>query len=198
MLVRIVSLALLLWLPASSGAADAGGSFAVKGVGLSKCSDFVKAIQDKNTETISSYVGWVAGFITASNQHSAETFDLTPWQNLRTLTAALVGHCDKNADRRFGEAVVRMAATLRADRLLERSDLIAIDHEGRKHYVYKETMRRAQAALGDLGLYSGDVTGEFDTDTRAALETFQTEEKLPVSGLPDQQTLYTLFRKSEG
>jgi hypothetical protein len=188
----------LLILPVGVMAADEGGAFAVKGVGLTKCSDFVTAARDKKPEQVSMYVGWVGGFITGSNLNKSATFDLTPWQNMRTLTSALMAFCDKNADMRFAEASVRMAAALNKDRLVSRSDLIPIQHEGNTHYVYEEALRRAQAVLAQRGLYTGEIDGKFGKGTRGALEAFQKENKLPESGLPDQQTLFTLFKSDPG
>ncbi len=191
---RTIALALLAALYLTGArAADPGGSFAVKGQGLTTCADFVKAVKDRDMEKIAGYVGWVSGFITASNQHTPQTFDLTPWQNVRTLTAALANYCDNNADTRFAAAAVRLGASLHRDRLSERSDLVSIEHGGATHYVYRETLRRAQAALSEKGLYSGSLDGEFGKATRAALEKFQANANLPVNGLPDQRTLLGLF-----
>ena len=176
-------------------AMDSGGSFAIKGVGLSKCATFVEKVKQKEEAALARYVGWIAGFLTASNQHVTATFDLTPWQNIRTLTLALVNHCDRNADMRFGEAVVRMAASLHANRLTEKSELIPIEREGKKHYVYKETVNRMQARLAELGLYTGDINGEFNDATKQALVTFQTENKLEATGMPQQKTMFELLRK---
>jgi len=178
-------------------AADEEGAFAVKGVGLTKCSDFVKAAKEQDREVVSQYVSWLAGFITASNQHMAETFDLTPWQNVRTLSSLLAAYCDRNADLRFVAAAARLTNALRADRLATPSELLPIEHEGKTHYMYQEGMRRTQARLAELGLYSGDLDGAYGEATRAALEAFQKERELPVNGLPDQRTLMILFRKQE-
>lgn len=188
----------LLVVPQAVMAADENGAFAVKGLGLTKCSEFVAAVKEKNKEKASSYVGWVGGFITGSNQNAELTFDLTPWQNVRTVTSALFAFCDTNADMRFGEAAARMTAALRKDRLVSRSELIPIEHDGNTAYVYKEAIRRAQAALAERGIFTGDITGEFDGATRSALETFQKENKIPESGLPDQRTLFMLFRPAQG
>ena len=133
--------------------------------------------------------------MTASNQHLKDNFDITPWQNIRTLTLALVNHCDKNADMRFGEAVVRMTGSLYNDRLASKSELMPIEHEGKKHYVYKESMRRTQAKLSELGLYTGDINGEFNDATQEAIKTFQAEHKLKETGMPDQNTVFQLLRK---
>ena len=178
-------------------AADPSGSFAVKGVGLSKCSAFVEAVKSKEANTFSRYVGWLSGYLSASNQHTSNTFDLTPWQNIRTLTLALVNHCDRNADMRFAEAAVRMAASLTSERLSEKSELLPVEHEGKKHYLYKEAVRRTQAKLSELGMYTGDMTGEFNEATKQAVTTFQTERKISATGLPDQKTMFELMRKTK-
>ena len=176
-------------------AMDAAGSFAVKGVGLSKCSAFVEVAKGQDQGALARYVGWIGGFVTASNQHLKDNFDITPWQNMRTLTLALVNHCDKNADMRFGEAVVRMTGSLYKDRLTSKSELIPIEHEGKQHYVYKESIRRTQAKLSELGLYSGDIDGDFNEATKTAIKTFQAERKLPETGMPDQNTVFQLLLK---
>ena len=121
MKLRNLAFIATLLLPVTQAlATDSSGSFAVKGVGLSKCSAFVDAAKGDDKTILSRYVGWIAGFLTASNQHVTATFDLTPWQNIRSVTLALVNHCDRNADMRFGEAVVRMTAALHADRITAR------------------------------------------------------------------------------
>ena len=189
----------LLAATGAAQAADADGSFAVKGVGLTKCSDFVQAARDKNTEMIARYVSWLSGFLTASNQHMDETFDLTPWQNVRTLSGLLAGYCDQNADLRFVAAAARLTNALTKDRLVTPSELLPIEYEGKTHYMYTEGMRRTQARLAELGLYSGALDGVFGDGTRNALESFQKDNDLPVNGMPDQRTLLMLFRtKNEG
>ena len=194
---NLAFIATLLFPLTQAMATDSAGSFAVKGVGLSKCSTFVDIAKSDDKTKLSRYVGWIAGFITASNQHVTATFDLTPWQNIRSLTVALINHCDRNADMRFGEAVVRMTAALHADRITQKTELIAVEHDGKKHYIYKESVRRLQAKLTELGMYTGDVNGEFNDATRQALKTFQSEhkDKIEPTGVPDQKTMFELQRK---
>ena len=61
-------------------AADADGRFAVKSAGGTKCSQFVEFVDARNPAQIALYVGWVAGYISASNQLEPDTFDLASWQ----------------------------------------------------------------------------------------------------------------------
>ena len=90
-----------------------------------------------------------------------------------------------------------MAASLVPDRLNEKSELTAIEHEGKQHYVYKEMIRRTQTQLSELGMFSGEVDGEFNDATKQAVVAFQSDRKLPATGLPDQKTMFELMRKSE-
>lgn len=176
-------------------AADADGSFAVKDIGLTRCTDFTDAVKAKDEGQVARYVGWLGGFLTATNQRVPETFDLTPWQNSRTLTAYLVNHCGKNPDLRFSAAVVQLSAALHDDRLRKKTDLVPLEHEGQTHYVYREALLRTQAALADLGMYSGNLDGEFGEQTRNALKAYQAQKSLPDTGLPDQETLFRLLQR---
>jgi hypothetical protein len=56
-------------------------------------------------------------------------------------------------------------------------------------------IRSVQAALRRLGLYSGQVDGILGPDTQRAVEDYQVENKLPVTGQPDQRlnTLLGVF-----
>jgi len=196
MIARATGLVIALLLHASmAGAADNGGSFAVKDVGLSRCADYTDAVKTKNEAQMGRYVGWLGGFLTAANQRLPETFDLTPWQNSRTLAVYLANHCGKNPELRFGAAVVQLSAALHEDRLREKSDLIPIEHGGQTHFVYREALRRTQAALADLGMYSGNLDGTFNEATRTALKAYQAQKSLPDTGMPDQDTLFRLLQQ---
>lgn len=196
MIARALFLAFAVALPgAPAMAADAAGSFAVKDVGLARCETFTDAVKAKDEGKVARYVGWLGGFLTATNQRVPETFDLTPWQNSRTLTAYLANHCGKNPDLRFGAAVVQLSTALHEDRLREKTDLVPIEHDGQTHYVYREALLRAQAALADLGMYSGNLDGNFGEQTRTALKAFQAQKALPDTGLPDQETLFRLLQR---
>jgi Putative peptidoglycan binding domain len=48
-------------------------------------------------------------------------------------------------------------------------------------------IRSVQASLRRLGIYSGQVDGILGPDTQRALEDYQVENKLPVTGQPDQR-----------
>ena len=58
--------------------------------------------------------------------------------------------------------------------------------------VVKEDLSGIQARLTNLGYAAGPVDGIYGRNTRSALALLQHEEDLPVSGLPDPDTLSTL------
>jgi peptidoglycan hydrolase-like protein with peptidoglycan-binding domain len=50
-----------------------------------------------------------------------------------------------------------------------------------------DEIRAVQAALRRLGIYSGQVDGILGADTQRAVEDYQVENKLPVTGQADQR-----------
>jgi hypothetical protein len=59
---------------------------------------------------------------------------------------------------------------------------------GRYNFQFSDNeIRSVQAALRRLGIYSGQVDGILGPDTQRAVEDYQVENKLPVTGQPDQR-----------
>jgi Putative peptidoglycan binding domain len=59
---------------------------------------------------------------------------------------------------------------------------------GRYNFQFSDhEIRSVQAALRRLGIYSGQVDGILGPDTRRAVEDYQVENKLPITGQPDQR-----------
>src|SRR6516162_8583091 len=54
------------------------------------------------------------------------------------------------------------------------------------------TVQEAQQELKEQGYYFGQVNGEKDADTIAAIRRFQIRSGLPITGELDEQTLRTL------
>jgi peptidoglycan hydrolase-like protein with peptidoglycan-binding domain len=58
--------------------------------------------------------------------------------------------------------------------------------------VDKQVVRDVEVALDKAGYYVGNVDGEFTADTRNAVESFQRDSALPVTGTITPQVLKTL------
>lgn len=57
-------------------------------------------------------------------------------------------------------------------------------------------IRRLQTMLSQGGVYKGTPSGSFDATTRQAIRQFQSEQQIPVDGMPGPRTLLHLYRAS--
>jgi hypothetical protein len=179
--------------PAGEAAASAEGGFAVKGNGAAPCSRFVEALEAKDAEFYV-FAGWIEGYLTAINQFSPETYDVAPWQSTEVLTMMMNAYCRQRPNDLFSAGVNRMAQALQAERLTRPSRLFKAENgSGASVPIYEAMMLRVQEALIAKGYLPAPADGAYGRQTRLALERFQRERSLPVSGLPDQRTLHQLF-----
>lgn len=192
--VYVLALCLLLICVNSSiSLAAAGGAFAIKYPGNQSCREFVAANRSSGAEN-ALFLGWLNGYLTGFNRYKEETVDVAPWQGLRLLTGLLLNHCQQNPSQTFLGAVDAMAAALFPNRLKANSELVTIEGEGKTLQLYRSILMRVQQSLAELGYYGRQIDGQFDDATRSALRAYQQDKAVPVTGLPDQETLYQLFR----
>ena len=178
-------------------AAAESGEYAVKGIGVDRCANYVKAAEAKSP-LLDVFAGWIEGHLTATNRYRPDTFDIAPWQTTRLLMALLFAHCQNNPDQRLFEAVQNLEEVLAKGRLRRKSEVVEIDTgEKRKLVLYHEVLKRAQQALIERGFLKGKADGQFGPKTRAALEAFQQSEGLRKTGLPDQETLFKLLLEKD-
>ncbi len=188
---NLTILSLLAWC-SPTPATDDNGQFAIKGMGLVTCERFVEA-RDAQSREYFQFGGWINGYLTATNRYEQQTFDVVPWQSTGLLAGWLARFCERNPDVPFVQAVAMMVNTLGKERLTTRSERVEAQIGETRVYIYESTLRLVQERLSERGHYEGAATGNFDTQTRAALERFQREAGLKPTGLPDQPTLAKLF-----
>ncbi len=175
-------------------AADELGRFAVRNAGMVTCQSFVDE-KVKKSAKFNLYMGWIDGYISAANQFTKDTYDLIPWGNTVFLAALLENHCKKNPEQRFYIAVNKLTGAMLQQRLKTQSKLIETSHKGKKSYIYRSTLQKVQEHLQNRDLYKGKVDGNFNTETRKSLESYQKSQNIAITGLPDQITLYKIFRE---
>jgi len=175
-------------------AADSSGSFAVRNAGMATCQSFVDE-KARPSARFNLYMGWIDGYISAANQFTKETYDLVPWGNTVFLAALIGNHCKENPEQRFYVAVNKLVSAMLDQRLKTQSELIETNYKGKKSYIYKSTLSEVQRYLKKEKLYSSKPDGAFGPGTRKALEAFQKSNGLAITGLPDQVTLYKIFRE---
>lgn len=173
-------------------AADSSGNFALRGVGLATCAQFLQASEERQ-ENVLLAGGWLEGYMTAINQLLPETFDIAPWQNTDTILALVKHNCERNRDQRFFAVVTAMVEFLAENRLKEQSDRVMAEAHGQRVAIYTKVLRDVQQELIDKGLLEGNADGQFGAKTQAALEEYQKRENIQVTGLPDQVTLWRLM-----
>jgi hypothetical protein len=187
---------LLLGLAAASpaAAADAQGQFAVKGVGQATCADFNRALAARSP-TLSAMLSWVAGYLTAANRYEPGTYDLIAWQDELYLVGTIRGFCEKNPDKPLAFMTRAMIRSLGPGRISAASPVVSVAIAGREQKLYASVVESAKRRLARAGLYRGRVDGQADAGFITAITAFQRAEKLPTTGLPDQETLFRLFSK---
>jgi hypothetical protein len=188
--LAIAAGALLVAAPAQ--AASAAGEFAAKGAGRVTCAAFTDA-RTRNVPEQGQYVAFVEGYLTAANRYEPATYDLAPWHNSGAIGAIVDQHCKANAADTLAVVALKLAGSLNSIRLLEASPLIEVKEGEARAVLYAAILKRAQAELKKKGLLSLEPDGVFNPETRAALQTFQTQIKLPPTGVPDGATLWFLL-----
>ncbi|MDH5545617.1 MAG: peptidoglycan-binding protein [Gammaproteobacteria bacterium] len=189
--IRLTIVLCCLSLISSAFAADSDGSYAVKGAGISSCGKFVSAAKNKK-DLYLVYGGWVEGYITASNQHLDQTFDLAPWQSTQLLLKIIESVCTQNTEQNLHQVLARISADMSRQRIAKGGKFVDID--GKRNYIFQEeVIERIKQALKNKGLYTGPVNGEYTSDLQKSLKQFQKNINQNQSGLPDQGTLLKLF-----
>lgn len=191
LLISLLTLSLLT----EAAAADKDNNFAIKGLAALPCATFVEE-RNKGSQLYSEALSWLTGFISAVNYLTADTYDLLPWQSPDLLSLLLANHCAANPEESFFHATDKLLGVLMEDRLQSVSDVVTVTVGEQSFSHYRSIINRLQSALIEGGyLKMKWPSGEYDTATVNAMKAFQEEKKLEVNGLPDQQTLFTLFTK---
>ena len=184
---------MLFMMPVIANGASKSGKFGARDAGRATCERYVAA-RSERAALYGLFLGWIAGYITAYNSLAEDTLDIAPWQNTELLAGLLNNHCKKNPQISFGRAVNTLVSSLKATRLQGGPENVEAKSGGRSITVYRAIMRRAQQRLAERGYYEGAIDGLYGKRSRDAFEAFQSGKGIAVTGLPDQETLFHLFR----
>jgi hypothetical protein len=176
-----------------AAAADKDGAFAIDGIGSQPCSRFSEAAAAKDDKSVITYISWMNGFISGHNLHTDGTFDVTPWQTTELLILKMQAFCQANPETPFAQGVGGLIGSLAPHRLQSASEKVSVRNRDKAVVLYRETLESIRLALGNKGYKVPARSNDFDETFAAALEAFQADTKVPVTGLPDQLTLNALF-----
>lgn len=173
--------------------ADASGEFAIKGAGQKTCQGFLTALEEQSPD-VALYGGWIEGYVTGVNQFQDGLFDLTAWQTTETLLSLMRSVCVQvDAETRFLDAFYELVSRSRQASLSNHSDASVLSNDGRSVIVYRDVLAMAKERLSSAGYDTQRGSADFGPQEIAAFEAYQRDNGLPLSGLPDQQTLFSLF-----
>lgn len=196
-MARAVGLCSLLGLLACEPAcaADAQGEYGIRGAGLVTCAVYERE-REARSPVYHVIAGWIDGYVTGTNQHAPDTYDIMSFESTEMLAAMISENCKKQPDARVFavlNAAIKQAAD---DRLRSPSTKVKVSLGERSVLLYEEVLRRLQQKLTGAGFYRGPIDGTFNDATREALGKYQASVKLDPTGFPDQVTLWRIFRSS--
>ena len=171
-----------------SQAADETGGFAIDGPGGMPCEIYMSL--DANHPGLRDLAGWMAGYYTAMNRTVDDTFDLTPWQSQSTLLGLMRQFCEQAPAANVAEGTHAIMNYLAPLRLTTFDEIVSQGPEGSTVTLYASTIAAASAKLTELGISVGTT----DLGLAQAIQNFQHQEGLEVTGVLDQRTLGRLFQ----
>ncbi|MDO9499034.1 peptidoglycan-binding protein [Falsiroseomonas sp.] len=193
--MQAAALALSLGCLAATGAAraaDSTGNYAVRGLGSASCQQFAAAV-DGNTPELRNYIAWMEGSLTGVNRLTPNLFDAVPFNSAGAVAATVLQACRQQPALQFNAALMRALERMQSVRVTTNSPWVEMTVGTNRVTLRAETLAGAQARLGALGLLTTPPDGRFSVATRDAIKRFQQIRRMPVTELPDPDTLLALM-----
>lgn len=190
--VRVGALTLLLG-SAPVHAADKNGRFATKGAGLATCGNML-AIAENSPSVLLRFAGWTAGYVSATNHITENTFDILQFETAETVFQYVYDYCQKHPELNFSIATANIVELMRATKLSQFTDFARV-HPASKFQYYQEIIEHIFAALVERGLLQYADDKPRPGQVIRALQAFQKAQELPQTGDADQITLVRLLRQ---
>lgn len=170
-------------------AADAAGKYAVRGAGGSPCATFLSALSAKNQPLIDQYASWLMGYVSAVNRLQAQTFDAMPTMRPGEMVALAAMTCKLEPKLTVELAAARGLNAVSALRAGQESPVVTLTSDGRTVQIRQQALTTLQRNLSARGMFTGAANGAASPALTVAIKAFQTQVKLPATGLPDLDTI---------
>ncbi|TXG83439.1 MAG: peptidoglycan-binding protein [Sphingomonadales bacterium] len=191
--MALLGLATLALDPNWANAVDSTGRYAVRGIGQTSCSQFLRTLPSSPTMA-QGVANWLAGYLSAMNRYERDTYDIAAWHDDLYLLELVRRTCARRPSLDVAAAAAEVGRSLQPSRVDAFSPVQSIaGSNGQTVRLYTVVIRRIQTALAGESLYTGPVDGAISARLLDAIGQFQRAHGLPVTGLPDQQTLFQLF-----
>lgn len=177
--------------------ADGAGQFSVRGAGGQPCSVWA-ALADSTDEVqrregILTLQSWLAGYITASNRLTGETYDAMPFLDIVNVLAIVLNECRANPAELAESTSARVLAAFSPTRVQAESPLVTVADTGAEKTYRQETIVAIQQKLIDGGYLAGEADGAMGAATAEALIAYQTETGLPATGELSVDTVFKIL-----
>lgn len=176
--------------------ADSNGLYGIRGAGLVTCSIYNQE-REIQSQVYHMLASWMDGYITATNQHSKDTYDIASFESTEFLAALVHEHCKMHPETIVFSIVSSLTRQFSKNKLDSPSKKIEIVIGDRHVLLYQEVIVRMLKKLSQLGFYQGEFKTEFNLSVQKAIQAYQTSINFKATGFPDQLTLWRLFFQSE-
>lgn len=180
-------------MPMASWAADAQHDYAVRGIGALQCSTFLNFDPKADFYRNIAVENWLLGYLTAENRLTPDTYDIMALQDPQIFPNIIAALCKANPDASIEAVVADLVKQFQPIKIDQASPLLTLTVGTNKVAIRKATFMLVEKALRDGKYYHGRADGTFGPDVQHALEKFQKDQKLPVTGLPDADTIIRLL-----
>jgi hypothetical protein len=187
----ILGVSLLLCVSTQASAADRAGNFSIRGLGSQPCGQ-VEASRGSGDDMYPVLRGWVNGYVTNVNATRDGVYDASGGLGIDTLMTLIGNVCRNQGDQSLIQSLQDVLTILQPAALSARPEPVEITAGGRTFSLPRETLEFVQRELAELGFYTSVVDGLYGPGTRRAIEDFQRDRGLAVTGLPNDELIVRL------
>ncbi|MFN3263190.1 MAG: peptidoglycan-binding domain-containing protein [Pikeienuella sp.] len=182
--------------PAPGRAADATGAYGARGAqGVMTCAQLQRVVAARGPELLA-LIAWIDGAVTGANMMLPNTFDLSPYRGSPVVQAMVIKRCGANPQSPVHAVLYQVLNTLAPFRSQTDGPMVAMSANGSNMAIAESAMRQVQQQLIERGfLPTRRVDGRYTEPVRKALREFQQANRLPLTELPDPETLERLGRR---
>lgn len=190
-ILAVAAIALVMGASAAL-AADAKGSFALRGIGAQSCQAMTKNLA-ATPASGNELMSWIAGYLSAVNRGATGTFDSSPILDPATMANMVAQICRENPKYLVETATYNLIVAMAPARLKSDSPMMRLTLGKNATLIRKDTLIAMQAALVQGHFLNKKPDGVFDVSTQNALKAFQKTQKLSETGIPDPATVLRLL-----
>lgn len=194
--IRFATIAgLCAGLAGSAFAADSEGQFVVRGLGGQSCASLNEALKGENGKLVAlRLTDWVSGWLSHANRVTDSTYDVHPVSEAGAISEIVRRICVANTEASIETVLHSSVQSVKRGAQTANSAMITIKIDDKQTRIRGAIMKPLQERLVDLKyLEKKQADGVYGPATRKALEAFQSDSKIAVTGLPDPITVYLAF-----